>query len=168
MTLIVPRHPDRGGAIADELTKLGANVRRRAVADEIDTETDVYIADTMGELGVLFRVSPIVFMGKSMTADGGQNPLEPARLGCAVLYGPNMSNFVDMAARMEVADAATRIADERALVEAVDDLLANADRQADAGRAARAFAEAEAGVLDRVMADVTPFLDPFRTDEGSS
>ena len=78
-------------------------------------ETDVYIADTIGELGLFYRLCPIAFIGKSLGAEGGQNPLEAARLGCAVLFGPRMSNFTDIAARLSDSGGAQVVADADAL-----------------------------------------------------
>ncbi len=165
LTIIVPRHPDRGDAVAMELRALGASVARRAANEPLEHATEVYIADTMGELGLFFRLAQAVFMGKSLSADGGQNPLEPARLGCAITYGPRMSNFVDMAERLEAADASVRVADENGLAAAIDELLSDAERRQTLGDAARRFAEGEAEVINRVMAALARFLDPLRETE---
>ncbi|MGE5477033.1 MAG: 3-deoxy-D-manno-octulosonic acid transferase [Bacteroidales bacterium] len=156
LTIIVPRHPERGGAIATELAAAGLSVGLRSAGAMPDG--DAYVADTMGELGLFYRLAPVVFVGKSLIASGGQNPFEPARLGAAVLFGPHMDNFPDMAPAMVAAGAATQVADEAALTEAVAALLADpallAARRADAG----AWAEGEAGVLDAVVGALSPLL----------
>ncbi len=91
LTIIVPRHPDRGGEIA---MLCGARpVKRRAAGALPAGDTAVYVADTMGELGLFYRLAKIAFMGGSLIPHGGQNPLEPARLGCAVMAGPHTENF---------------------------------------------------------------------------
>ncbi|MEQ9555745.1 MAG: 3-deoxy-D-manno-octulosonic acid transferase [Rhodospirillales bacterium] len=158
LTIIVPRHPNRGAEIAARLADQGARVKRRAAGAMPGAGTDIYIADTMGELGLFFTLAPVVFMGKSLSAEGGQNLLEPARLGCAVLHGPRMINFADMGARMAAAGASLPVADGTGLSAAVGRLLGDAgEAQAFAARA-RTFAQAEAGVIDRLMAELTPYL----------
>ncbi len=91
LTIIVPRHVERGNAIA---MLCGTRpTRRRASGDEPAPDTAVYIADTMGELGLFYRLTAFAFVGGSLVRHGGQNPLEPARLNCAVLAGPHTFNF---------------------------------------------------------------------------
>jgi len=168
LTIVVPRHPERGAEVAAELATLGARVSRRVAGEDLEPATEVYIADTLGELGLFFRLAPIVFMGKSLAADGGQNPLEPARLGCAIVYGPRMSNFVDMAERLEAADASLRVDNDSGLSDAVESLLQDADRRQAMGERAQRFAEGESQVIDRVMAALEPFLTPLGTPEKPS
>ncbi len=164
LTLIVPRHPQRGPEIAAEL---GANLR--SAGGTLDCE--LYVADTMGELGLFYRLAPIVFVGKSIAAGsggrgsaatGGQNPFEPARLGAAVLFGPSMDNFPEMAPSMVDAGAAEQVADEAGLAEAVGRLLADPALLAARRRAALAWADSEAGVLDALMDVLAPFLEAAR------
>ncbi len=91
LTIIVPRHPDRGSEIA---MLCGTRVvKRRATGALPASDTAIYVADTMGELGLFYRLAHIAFMGGSLIAHGGQNPLEPARLNCAVMAGPHTENF---------------------------------------------------------------------------
>ncbi len=158
LTMIVPRHPDRGAEIAAELAAAGFKVARRAAGEPLVAETEIYIADTLGELGLFYRVAGIAFIGRSLVPMGGQNPLEPARLGCAVAFGPHTFNFTDMTGRMEERGAATRVADDEALAALVGCWLDQPEARAEAAAAARAFADAEAGVLDAVMAELAPFL----------
>ena len=122
-------------------------------------ETGVYVADTMGELGLFYRFAEVVFMGKSLVPLGGQNALEAARLGCAVVQGPHVGNFAEMARRMKEAGASIEVADEDGLAEAVAGLLDDAGARARHKDSATAFAGAEAHVLDDVMAELRPFLD---------
>jgi 3-deoxy-D-manno-octulosonic-acid transferase len=155
LTLIVPRHPHRGPDIAAELRGLGLAASLRSAGE---APAEVHIADTMGELGLFYRLAPVVFVGKSLAVAGGQNPFEPARLGAAVLFGPLMTNFPDMAPRMLEAGAAEQVADGDALAEAVARLLGDPDLLRRRGRAAEAWAMAEAGVLDAVEDALAPFL----------
>jgi 3-deoxy-D-manno-octulosonic-acid transferase len=162
LTVVAPRHPQRGGEILTELKAMGLACTLRSAGQGPDGE--IYIADTMGELGLFYRLAPLVFMGKSLTVEGGQNPFEPARLGAAVLFGPRMSNFPDMVPAMLAAGAARTISGESGLTAAVGELLGDAGRCRAMGAAALAWAEAEAGALDQVMAALVPFLT--RLEEG--
>jgi 3-deoxy-D-manno-octulosonic-acid transferase len=157
LTIIAPRHPERGPDIAQELRALELTVSLRSRAE---VPGEIYIADTLGELGLFFRLAPVVFMGKSLMVGGGQNPFEPARLGAAVLFGPLMDNFHDMAPRMLAVDAAEQVADGAALAEATARLLSDADLLQRRRQAAGTWAMAEAGVLlDGVEEALAPFLD---------
>jgi 3-deoxy-D-manno-octulosonic-acid transferase len=159
LTIVVPRHPTRGAEIADHLKAQGARVKRRAAGELPDAATDLYVADTMGELGLFFTLAPIVFMGKSLTSDGGQNLLEPARLDCAILHGPQMTNFQEMSARMDDGGAALPVADAASLGDAVGRLLADPSETKALADRAQAFARAEAGVIDHLMTELAPYLD---------
>ncbi len=159
LTLIVPRHPFRGASIAAELAAAGLQVARRCAGETVQAGTDIYLADTLGELGLFFRLAPVVFMGKSLVPHGGQNPLEPACLGCTVLFGPHMDNFMDITTRMVAAGAARIVADEEGLATVVAALLADAATRLAMGTAARAFATAEVQTLPRLLARLAPCLE---------
>ncbi len=159
LTIIVPRHPERGAEIESKLARGGVRVARRAAHAELGPDVDVYIADTMGELGLFFRLSGVVFMGKSLVPLGGQNVLEPARLDCAIVYGPHMANFREIAERMEQAGASERVADPDALASAVARLLEDDTARGRLAERARSLAEGEAEVLDVVMGELEPFLE---------
>jgi len=158
LTVIVPRHPERGADIARQLQANGLSVVRRGAGAAVDAATDIYVADTLGELGLFFRICPISFMGKSLVDLGGQNPLEPARLGSAIVFGPHMWNFPDITRDLIDAGAGETVADADALAAAVSRLLGDPALCADAGRRGRAVAESEANVLDRVTDALQPFL----------
>jgi 3-deoxy-D-manno-octulosonic-acid transferase len=93
VTVIVPRHPERGPEIEADAVAKGLAARRRSTGALPESTTDVYIADTLGELGLFYRAAPFAFLGGSLVPHGGQNPLEPARLGTAVVTGPHTYNF---------------------------------------------------------------------------
>ena len=90
LTIIVPRHPSRGGEIVELCATRKS--RQRSQGEGIGGDTAVYVADTMGELGLFYRLVPFAFVGGTLVPRGGHNPLEPARLHCAVLAGPHTSN----------------------------------------------------------------------------
>jgi len=158
VTLLAPRHPHRAGSIRSELEALGLAVAQRSRGEAIAPATDVYLADSIGELGLWYRLAEVVFVGGSLVAHGGQNLLEPAKLGCAILAGPHTANFARLAAELTDAGALRQVGGPAALTAAVADLLAQpAEREAMAA-AARDYAAAQAGVLDRIMAALKPLL----------
>lgn len=158
LSIVVPRHPERGADVAHELIDMGLKVARRGAGDLPGPDDDVYIADTMGELGLIYRIGGVVFMGKSLLATGGQNPLEPARLDCAVVFGPHMENFAEAAGKLLAAGGAVEAATEAKLAEAVRRLLRDADERVRMAAAAKTVAAAEADVVERVMAALRPYL----------
>jgi len=158
LTVIVPRHPDRGPTIATELRTEGFEVSERSKEHPLYPKTDIYLADTMGELGLFYRLARVVFMGKTLMARGGQNPLEPARLGCAIVHGPYMDNFVEMTNEFLDAEAAQIVDDEAGLIEAVATLLNDPDAGKAMGSRAKALAEQKAGVLEAVMGELQPYV----------
>ena len=95
LTIIIPRHVSRVDKIIKEIKNLKLNIVTHSSNPQNFKDTDIYLVDTYGETKKFYQSSKIVFMGKSLTGKGGQNPLEPARHGAAILYGPNVSNFVD-------------------------------------------------------------------------
>ena len=159
LTIIVPRHPHRGADIVAGVAATGVTASLRSSGGQPAPGTSVYVADTMGELGLFYRLCPVVFVGKSLLAKGGQNPFEPARLGAAVVFGPHMGNFPAMAPAMLAAGAAQQVADEAGLARTVSALLADKDALARARTAARIWAESEASVLDQLVSAVTPLLE---------
>ena len=94
-TIIAPRHPERGGAIAEMLKERGFSVARRSLGHLPDRTSDAYVADTIGELGMLYKLGPVAFIGGSLVDRGGQNPIEAVRQGAVVLVGPHWQNFAD-------------------------------------------------------------------------
>lgn len=109
LLIIVPRHPERGLEIASILTKENFKIRLRSKKDKISSDTQIYIADTLGELGLWYRVAPVSFVGGSLVPIGGHNPFEPAALGSAILHGPYVENFKEIYNRLNVAGAAVKI-----------------------------------------------------------
>jgi 3-deoxy-D-manno-octulosonic-acid transferase len=121
LTIIVPRHPSRGAAIA----KSAGNwpTTRRAIGADPPDESGIYVADTLGELGIFYTLVGHAFVGGSLIPHGGQNPLEPARLGCPVAVGPHTSNFNGPVATLEQAGALTRVSDAADLARWVESML---------------------------------------------
>jgi 3-deoxy-D-manno-octulosonic-acid transferase len=142
LTIVAPRHPERGAALA---VALGAP--RRAAGQ--DPKAGIWVADTLGELGLLYRLAPLAFVGRSLAGQGGQNPLEPARLGCAIAVGPHTANFAEAVRALEAAGALTRVADAGELARWVDGMLRDPERRRAAGAAACAAAQGAADLPER-------------------
>ncbi len=158
LTVIVPRHRERGAEIAELAEARGFAVGLRTRDGEPRRDTGVYVADTVGELGLIFRSVGVVFMGKSLIPGGGQNPIEPAKLGCAVLYGPHIDNFNEVYGELAAAKAAARVADGAALARAVQYLLSDPSRMRRMGRAGAEAVEKLGGASRGIMTAVEPFL----------
>ncbi len=139
LTIIAPRHPARGEEIANGWP-------RRALGEAPPGGSGIWIADTLGEMGLLYRLCPIVFVGCSLAVGGGHNPLEPARLGCAVAMGPMTANCTEAVDILRAAGALQTVADEEALRTWVDAMLRDPARVQAMGTAGIAAASASAGL----------------------
>ncbi len=96
ISIIVPRHIERVNQINTEIEKFSLKTHLHSSKNSISKNTDIYIVDTYGELNKFYKISNIVFMGGSLIKHGGQNPLEAARLGCKIIHGPNIDNFIEI------------------------------------------------------------------------
>jgi 3-deoxy-D-manno-octulosonic-acid transferase len=155
LTIIAPRHPDRGAALAAEL-----NAPRRAAGERLPRE-GIWIADTMGELGLWYRVAPIAFVGRSLIAPGGgQNPLEPARLGCAISVGPYTGNFAAHVALLRQAGGLVEVADAEGLAGFVAGMLDDPALRKQFGERAAASARRHADLPNRTAETLLSLLPP--------
>lgn len=160
LTLIAIRHPGRSAEVERDLAGRGLTVAVRSRKDAIGPGTDIYLIDTMGELGCFYRLVDIVYVGGGMADHGGHNPIEAAQLDCAILYGPDRRNFADVTHALEAEQATEIVGDAPALAEAVRRLLADGDARSRMAAAARTVAARNAAVIDRVMDRMEPFLPP--------
>lgn len=154
LTVIVPRHPHRGAEFADHLRAQGMTVAQRSKQEPIRSNTDIYLADTIGEMGLFYRLGKIVAMGGSFVPHGGQNPIEPAKLKGAILYGPHMFNFTAICAAFEAAQSVLPVANDHELAEKIAWLLATPHEAAAFGEKAWAVTQSEAGSLDKIWAAI--------------
>jgi 3-deoxy-D-manno-octulosonic-acid transferase len=120
LLILVPRHPDRAGAIVDLCLSAGFTTARRSSGDKIAPDTRVYIADTMGELGLWYRLASVSFVGGSLAPVGGHNPYEAAQLGSTILHGPNVANFASIYDDLDQAGGAKTVHDAMTLGDAVN------------------------------------------------
>jgi 3-deoxy-D-manno-octulosonic-acid transferase len=159
LTIVAPRHPQRSSKVLDAMQAAGLSAARQSDGADVDPAKDFYIADRLGELGLWYRLADVVFVGGSLIPKGGQNPIEPARLGCAILYGPHGSNFQKIAMEMQNQGAMIPVADGMALGDEVSRLLADPAETADCAKAAAAYAESHARVMENVTMTLAPYLD---------
>ena len=159
LTLIVPRHPSRGPKIFEEIAAPDLRISRRAAGGVIAATDDIHLADTLGELGLFYRLAGIAFVGGSMAQHGGHNPLEAAQLDCAVLHGPDMANFKTVAQQLADAKATVVVRDAASLADAVAGFLENHETRQTTAVAAAEVARSNASVVDSVIEELKPFLD---------
>ena len=158
LTLIAPRHPERGAEIAEELAELGLACRLRSRGERPDRDCAVYICDTIGELGLFYRLAGIVFVGRSMFFGGGQNPIEPAKLASAILHGPHVDNFADVYAPLDAEGGAMTARDADELAAALAALFADAHRLRAMARVAAEVVERRGGAVERALSALSTQL----------
>jgi len=162
ITMIAPRHPERGPGIAEIASSGGLKAALRSRGQLPDAATDIYIMDTIGELGLLYRLAPIVFIGGSLVRHGGQNPIEAAKLGAAILHGPHVGNFAEVYAALDGAHGALQVADPQALAQRVHAWLRDDAARAAAADQAHATVESLGGALERTLQSLEPYLMQLR------
>lgn len=161
LTIIVPRHPDRAEALAEQFTGMGLKVARRSTGDRIDPDTAILLGDTIGEMGLYLRLTEIAFVGRSLTSEGGQNPLEPAMLDTAVLSGRNVQNFRESYQRLIDKGGARLVRDRAMLAGAVNFLLTNEAARRDMMAAGSATVDEMRGALARTLKSLEPYIQPL-------
>ncbi|HEY1735704.1 MAG TPA: 3-deoxy-D-manno-octulosonic acid transferase [Methylovirgula sp.] len=162
LTIIIPRHARRGAEVVGLAAARGFTVAQRSSEFEVDEDAlpDVYVADTNGELGLFYRLTGIALLGKSLlpSPGGGQNPIEAAKLGCAILHGPNVANFEPIYRALDDARGAAPVADADTIARVVAILLADAGRLRLMGRAASETVKSLGGACDRIMSAIEPHV----------
>ncbi len=159
LTLLAPRHPARGAEVAALLGQRGLATARRSLGEAPGAETRVWLADTLGEMGLWFRLAPVAFVAGSLAPRGGHTPFEPAALGTAILHGPHTENFAPAYAALEAAGGAMAIADGASLATAVAELLSDPARRAEMAAAARAVRARETPDLDAIATRLLALMD---------
>jgi len=159
ITLIAPRHPNRGPEIAAALTAQGHAVGLGSRGDVPGPDTEIFVADSLGQMGLWYRLATVVFVGGSFGTEGGHNPLEPARLECAMVFGPDMANAQELADALISRGGAVQVSDQHWLQGAVGTLLSSPDLMAQRAGAAAAFANAQAQILETTMEAIAPWLE---------
>jgi 3-deoxy-D-manno-octulosonic-acid transferase len=168
LTVIVPRHPDRGEAIARMIAASGLNATLRSHEDLPTATTDIYVADTMGELGLFYRLAPIVFMGGSLVEHGGQNPIEAIKLGASIVHGPHVFNFADVYEALDSAGGARRADTQEMLVNQIGQLLADPRAREALLTASERVVGQLGGALERTLTALEPYLLQLRLEMGAA
>jgi 3-deoxy-D-manno-octulosonic-acid transferase len=150
-TIIVPRHPERGSAVAAMLTENGFAVARRSLGQLPGAGNDAYVADTIGELGIFYKLAPVAFIGGSLQNRGGQNPIEAVRQDAAILVGPHWHNFGDAYGALLRHQGAIVVHSAEEIAGAVYKLLTNAEELGGMRARAHAALGAISGALPRTI-----------------
>ena len=153
--VLVPRHFERCNEVGRQLRERGVKFAYRnligANTQLAEGRTECLLVNTTGELRLFYRHATVVFVGKSLTAAGGQNPIEPAALGKAMVFGPNMQNFADIVRSFVAENGAVQVHDKEALEKALGELLADAIRREELGRNAQLVVHKNLGAIDRTV-----------------
>jgi 3-deoxy-D-manno-octulosonic-acid transferase len=162
--VLVPRHFERGHEVGEQLRQRGVKFAYRnligADTQLADGEVECLLVNTTGELRLFYEHATAVFIGKSLTAMGGQNPIEPAALGKAMVFGPNMQNFADITRSFVAENGAIQVPNPEMLEKAIADLLADEHRRAETGRNAQRVVRKNLGAIDRTVGMILERLAP--------
>lgn len=158
LTILVPRHPERRTEIEKDCDGLVTQLRSKK--KQINKKTEIYIADTLGELGLFYKVSDIAVIGRSFSDDGGggHNPLEASLLDCAVITGPNHQNQQEIFDDMLAENAAIVVNDKDALYKTIQSLMDNEQQRKELIKAGASFAKKKANVINHVMDELEPLF----------
>ena len=147
----------------------GLSVALRSHGDLPKPDVDIFVADTLGELGLIYRLAPIVFMGGSLASHGGQNPIEAIRLGAAVVHGPHVWNFAEIYDALDAAHGAELVADEEALTACFAGMARQSGGAQGRGRRRPPLTVGKlGGALDRTLAALEPYLMQLRLEQRAS
>ncbi|MDQ8700469.1 glycosyltransferase N-terminal domain-containing protein [Hyphomicrobium sp. LHD-15] len=166
-TIIAPRHPQRGKAVADMIAAKGFKVKLRSAGELPDSETDIYVADTIGELGTFYALSKVAFVGGSLIAHGGQNPVEAIGHGAVVLTGPHWTNFRDLYRALLRRKGVREVTSAEELAEAAEQILTQDDELQRMRGGAKLALSALAGALDRTVSALLEMLPQSRVRRAS-
>lgn len=163
LTIIVPRHPERGGAIAHALMGQGLAVTRRSLDAVPDRASDIYIADTIGELGTIYALAPVAFIGGSIIPHGGQNPIEAIRHGTCVITGPHFHNFREAYDALIAANGAAVAATPEEIARIATTLLTDPSALKRMQGGANDTLQELGGALEKTLTALHPFLAEIGT-----
>ncbi|MDP6415044.1 MAG: lipid IV(A) 3-deoxy-D-manno-octulosonic acid transferase [Gammaproteobacteria bacterium] len=151
LLLLVPRHPERFDSVANLCTQSGFTLSRRSKHQTVDSSTQVYLGDSMGEMLSYYRLANIAFVGGSLVDTGCQNVLEPAALSLPVVVGPSQYNFATICAQLEAAGGLHTVSDENELADYLVALISDPVRQQQSGAAGRALVETNQQALPLLL-----------------
>lgn len=158
LTIVAPRHPERGEPVARLMSQESLIAARRSLMQSLSDETDIYIADTIGELGLFYSLAPWAFIGGSLIKHGGQNPLEAVKLGAGVLSGPHVFNFAETYKILIRYGACKVVTTGDELAGAVKHLFASPEAAAEMKRHAALAVETLGGALEKTLTALEPYM----------
>ena len=161
LTIVVPRHPERSEGIAEKMKEAGLIVARRSHNEDIKPETQIYLGDTIGEMGLYLRLASVSFIGRSLVATGGQNPLEPAMTGTAIISGRHVHNFRDAYRNLLKSGGVRLVGDEKMLAENVEFLLTNQVERERMISAAKTTVDGMRGALNATTHVLDSYIFPL-------
>jgi 3-deoxy-D-manno-octulosonic-acid transferase len=165
-TVIVPHHPKRAFEIAQIAAKMGLKAGLRGGDHESAPLPEIYIAQLSTESGLFYRAASVAFMGKSLYGGSGKNPIEAARLGCAILHGPDVEDFEDLYRALDNGGGGALVFDAETLAEQLALLFSNKTALRAMGRAAAAMAEESGGASERIIQALAPHLAQAMVETG--
>ncbi len=162
LLILVPRHPDRFAEVAGLVRRMKMSLVCRSEGESVSGDTEVYLADTMGEMMVMYAASDVAFMAGSLVPTGGHNMLEPASLGLPVLFGDYTHNFREIAESLETMGAAIRVSSERVeedLPQQLTELLGDGDLRDRMGQKGKSFVGDNRGALQAQLDLIRKFVE---------
>ena len=164
LSVIAPRHPNRAEQITKMIEAKGLTCHKRSEGQDLNA--DIYLADTIGEMGLIYRLSKYVFVGGSLIPFGGQNMLEPMRIGACTFIGPYAFNFKEIVERAKSANALIEVKDKKDLADALEACVSDPDRCEQISSAGQALATSETAVLIRVVDVLKPYIEDNNATTG--
>lgn len=164
LTIIAPRHPERGLDVARIANEAGCPAVLRSDGYLPDKGTQIYVADTIGELGLFYRLGTVALLGGSLVRKGGQNPIEPIKLDMAILHGPHTTNFSDLYADLDADRGAAPVTDERSLAATAFTLLKDHAARRRMVEAGQITVDRLGGALERTLVAIGPYLVQIRLE----
>ena len=158
LTVIVPRHPERGPAIASMLKARHFPVARRSAREPVSADTQIYVADTLGELGLFYKLAPLSFIGGSLIPHGGQNPIEAVKLGSGILSGPHTFNFAEAYKVLQRYEGFRLVSGPEELAAALKTLFENPQEAGEMKSRAAAAIGTLGGALEKTLDALKPYL----------
>lgn len=158
LTIIAPRHPDRGEDVAALIMQTDLKCVRRSMGHVPDRSVSIYIVDTLGELGIFYRLAPIVVMAGSFVPIGGHNPIEAIKLGAAVFHGPHTHNFRDLYKELDTRRGALLVSESHLLAHALDEYFRNPDYIREMARTGLETVTEHGGAINNIVRIIEPFV----------
>jgi 3-deoxy-D-manno-octulosonic-acid transferase len=152
LLILVPRHPERFPVVKKLIEKEHLSVATRTLQETVNTKTDVYLVDTMGELKAMYAAADVAFIGGSMVSNGGHNILEASAIGVPVMFGPFMDNFKEIARVVLIENAAIQCQSKSDIISSMKLLYEQPDYRKELARKGKAFVQKNQGAIDRICA----------------